>query len=71
MNHIKKRQPLNNNFILLTAIVQSGTYQLLKNGGETWDPSRQRCIDAGMDMAMVKDSAELEVVKTYIASVGG
>ncbi|VDH95592.1 Hypothetical predicted protein [Mytilus galloprovincialis] len=24
-----------------------------------------------MDMAMVKDSAELEVVKTYIASVGG
>lgn len=60
-----------NRNILLTAFVRSSTYQLIKTGGETWDPSRQLCIDIGMDLAMIKDNAELDVVKTNIASVGG
>ncbi|XP_063399938.1 uncharacterized protein LOC134684574 [Mytilus trossulus] len=55
-------------FIIL---VRSNTYQLFKTGGETWDPSRQRCTDVGMDLALIKDNDELDVVKTYIGSVGG
>lgn len=58
-------------YIFLTAFVRSNTYQLFKTGGETWEPSRQRCIDVGMDLAMIKDNDELDVVKTYVASVGG
>jgi hypothetical protein len=65
----------NNNNVIVCSILASvhvkSTYLLIKTGGEDWTVSRQRCLDLGWDLALIKDSAELEDVKLYVNGSGG